>query len=51
METFLIIGVCFLCYELCDFLYHCGHTKKDDFSGTERRRVIYTIPEKQNLES
>lgn len=51
METFLIIGVCFLCYELFDFLYRCGHAKKDDFSGTERRRMIYTIPETRNLVS
>jgi hypothetical protein len=47
METFIIIGVCFLCYELCELLYQCSPRKKDEVvSGAECHHVIYTIPER-----
>lgn len=57
METFVIIGVCFLCYELCEFLFQCGRGIRDEgaqsavFSGPERRRVIYTISERRQIQN
>ena len=56
METFIIIGVCFLCYELCELLYQCTPRKSDDVSGgagsgAECRHVIYTIPEQEQKDT
>lgn len=46
METFIIIGVCFLCYELCELLYQCTPRKKQESNvSTDCHHVIYTIPE------
>lgn len=43
METFIIIGMCFLCYELCEFLYHCSPKLKDTFK--EEKRMVFTVSE------
>lgn len=50
METLIILGMCFLCYELCEMLYNCSPTvKKEDtvlpVANSECRKLIYTIPE------
>lgn len=53
METFIIIGMCFLCYELCEFLYQCSPRKKEEnitagcSVAEEKKHVIYTISECQ----
>lgn len=55
METFIIIGMCFLCYELCEFLYQCNPRKKEEntaiaaagCSDVEEKHAIYTISECQ----
>lgn len=60
METFLVIGVCVLCYELCEFLYQCGRDSKEDGQnstvaasspGVDRLRVVYTLPEPETPNS
>ena len=59
METFLILGMCFLCYEICEFLVQCSPQKdereksqqqnqQDQQEQPERRQVIYSISERNN---
>lgn len=47
METFIIVGMCFLCYEVCEFLYHCTPKLRDTFK--EEKRLVFTVSE--NVES
>lgn len=35
MDTFLIIGICFLCYEMCDMIMHYAKSQT-----TEPRRSL-----------
>lgn len=44
METFIVIGVCFLCYELCEFIYQCTPRKRED-TCQEAAAVVYTVSE------
>lgn len=57
-----MIGVCVLCYELCEFLYQCGRDSKQEVqdstdtvsstsSGVDQIRAVYTLPEPQRRES
>lgn len=54
METFIVLGMCFLCYELCELFYQCNTLKKEDkmplAMGAEQGKVIYTISEQPELE-
>lgn len=47
METFIIIGMCFLCYELCEFLTHCTPKLRNSFR--EEKKLVFTVSE--NVES
>lgn len=55
METFIILGMFFLCYELCELYYQCNSSKKEDklpvSMGAEPTKVIYTISEQAELEN
>lgn len=55
METFIIMGMFFLCYELCELYYQCNSSKKEDKSpvsvGVESTKVIYTISEQTEFEN
>lgn len=51
METFIILGVCFLCYELCEMLLQCSNVNRSENLSIaaraehQQRQVIYTISE------
>lgn len=58
METFIILGMCFVCYELCELFYQCNSPKGDEkvaaggFVGAERSsKVIYSISERAEVEN
>lgn len=54
METFIIIGVCILCYQAIDFMIQCanGASRRDsenisesaaNVRNSEKSQVIYTV--------
>lgn len=44
METFLVIGMCVLCYELCVFLSHCNPNPKDrEELFDEKKQNVFTV--------
>lgn len=55
METFIILGMCFVCYELCELFYQCNPPNRDEkavgFVGAERSKVIYSISERAEVEN
>lgn len=55
METFIILGMCFVCYELCELFYQCNSPKGDEkvtgLIGAERSKTIYSIPERAEAEN
>lgn len=55
METFIIIGVCVLCYQALDFVLQCGNatSQKDSdvvaesvvVDESQKNQLIYTVSE------
>lgn len=46
METFIIIGVCVLCYQALDFVLQCANQKDSDVvAESQNNQLIYTVSE------
>lgn len=49
METFIIIGVCVLCYQAFDFVLQCANAANqkdsDVVDESQKNQLIYTVSE------
>ncbi|KAK9869986.1 hypothetical protein WA026_006083, partial [Henosepilachna vigintioctopunctata] len=50
METFIILGVCILCYELCEFLFQCAGSDNRDRLENTTPKVDVAEPDCKNLD-